>query len=272
MDSIINALTSDDPKIREAAFETAAESTDASVFDRLIELVQAGTSGEGRTSTKGNVREAAAIAVGRSTNERAGSLLLELMTSEDPTLRSLAAIGLGQLQTAAAVSALISALSDSVNTVRNLAERGLLSMIDVVCNNGVEQLLELLNHPAPLTRSPAARVLGLTRDPRALDPLLQILRSDRQWLARLWAVKGLGDLAMTEAFDALAETIQSDEKNRVRAAAAEAIGKLRTPKSKALLQQALKDEDGGVRKVAEEALSALHQAGFEEDYDPFAED
>ncbi len=28
----------------------------------------------------------------------------------------------------------------------------------------------------------------------------------------------------------------------------------------------------GVRKVAEEALSALHQAGFEEDYDPFAED
>ena len=76
MDSIINGLTSDDPKIREAAFETAAESTDASVADRLIELVQAGTSGEGRTSTKGNLREAAAIALGRSTNERAGSFLL----------------------------------------------------------------------------------------------------------------------------------------------------------------------------------------------------
>ena len=100
MDSIINGLTSDDPKIREAAFETAAESTDASVVDRLIELVQAGTSGEGRTSTKGNLREAAAIALGRSTNERAGSFLLELMTSEDPSHRSLAAIGLGQLQTA----------------------------------------------------------------------------------------------------------------------------------------------------------------------------
>jgi HEAT repeat protein len=66
--------------------------------------------------------------------------------------------------------------------------------------------------------------------------------------------------------------MQSDERNRVRAAAAEAIGKLRTSKSKELLQKALKDEDGGVRKVAEEALAALHQAGFEEDYDPFAED
>jgi HEAT repeat protein len=58
----------------------------------------------------------------------------------------------------------------------------------------------------------------------------------------------------------------------VRAAAAEAIGKLRTPKSQELLQQALQDDDGGVRKVAEEALAALHQAGFEEGYDPFAED
>ena len=117
-------------------------------------------------------------------------------------------------------------------------------MVDVVSDNGVEQLLELLNHPVPLTRSPAARVLGLTRDPSALDPLLQILRSDRQWLARLWAVKGLGDLAMTEAFDVLAETMQSDEQNRLRAPAAGAIGQLRTLESDEHLHQALQDNTG----------------------------
>ena len=138
------------------------------------------------------------------------------------------------------MSALIIALTDKVNTVRNLCERSLLTMIELVRHKGVEQLLELLNHPVPLTRSPAARVIGRTRDPRGLDPLLNILQADRQWLARLWAAKALGDLGMTEAFDALAEVLKTDEKNRVRAAAAEAIGKLRTPQSAELLKLALR--------------------------------
>ena len=265
MDSLIDGLMSGDVEVRKQAIERAVQSTDNEIVDRLIQLVQEPNVGQ-------DSREAAAVTLAQMPNGRGGAFLLEFIGSDDPGFRVSAAVGLGHLKTGASMSALIKALADKVNTVRNLAERGLLSMIDVVRDKGVEQLLELLSHPVPLTRSPAARVLGLTRDPRALDPLLQILRSDRQWLARLWAVKGLGDLAMTEAFDALAATMQSDEKNRVRAAAAEAIGKLRTPKSKELLQKALKDEDGGVRKVAEEAIGALHQAGFEEDYDPFAED
>ncbi len=265
MDSLIDDLKSGNTEVRRQAIERAVHSADDEIVDRLIQLVQEPDVGQ-------DSREAAAVTLAQMPSGRGGAFLLELIGSDDPGFRGSAAVGLGHLKTGASMSALIKALADKVNTVRNLAERGLLSMIDVVRGNSVEQLLELLNHPAPLTRSPAARVLGLTRDPRALNPLLQILRSDRQWLARLWAAKGLGDLAMAEAFDALAETMQSDERNRVRAAAAEAIGKLRTPKSKELLQKALKDEDGGVRKVAEEALAALHHAGFEEDYDPFAED
>jgi HEAT repeat protein len=263
-ESLIDGLRSGDVEIRKQAIERAVHSTDDEIVDRLVQLVQEPDIGQ-------DSRDAAAVTLAQMPSGRGGTFLLELINSDDPVLRGLAAVGLGHLQTGASMSALIQALADKVNTVRNLAERGLLSMIDVVRDNGVEQLLELLNHPVPLTRSPTARVLGLTRDPRALDPLLQILRSDRQWLARLWAAKGLGDLAMAEAFDALAATMQSDERNRVRAAAAEAIGKLRMPKSNELLQKALKDEDGGVRRVAEEAIDALHQTGFEQDHDPFAE-
>ena len=265
MDSLIDGLMSGDVEVRKQAIERAVQSTDNEIVDRLIQLVQEPNVGQ-------DSREAAAVTLAQMPNGRGGAFLLEFIGSDDPGFRVSAAVGLGHLKTGASMSTLIKALADKVNTVRNLAERGLLSIIDVVRDNGVEQLLELLNHPALLTRSPAARVIGLTRDPRALDPLLQILGSDRQWLARLWAAKGLGDLAMVEAFDALAEAMQSDEKNRVRAAAAEAIGKLRTPKSEQLLQEALKDEDGGVRTIAEEALDVLHQAGFEEDHDPFAED
>jgi len=88
----------------------------------------------------------------------------------------------------------------------------------------------------------------------------------------LWAAKALGDLGVTEAFDALAEALKTDQKNRVRAAAAEAVGKLRAPMSAELLTLARKDEDGGVRKVAEESLSTLRQGGFDDDGDPFADD
>ncbi len=265
MDSLIDGLKSGDVEIRKQALERAAHSPDDEIVDFLIQLIHEPDVGQ-------DSREAAAVALAQMPSHRGGTFLLELIYSDDPGFRGSAAVGLGHLKTGASMSALIKALADKVNTVRNLAERSLMTMVDVVRQKGVEQLLELLNHPVPLTRSPAARVIGLTHDPRALDPLLNILQADRQWLARLWAAKALGDLGMTEAFDALSEALKTDEKNRVRAGAAEAIGKLRAPMSAELLKLALKDEDGGVRKVAEESLSVLGQSGFDDDGDPFADD
>ncbi len=265
MDSLIDDLKSGNVEVRKQAIERAVHAADDEIVDLLIQLVQEPDVGQ-------DSREAAAIALAQMPSGRGGAFLLELICSDDPGFRSSAAVGLGHLQTGASMSALIKALADKVNTVRNLSERGLLSMIDVVRENGVDQLLEMLNHPVPLTRSPAARVIGMTHDPRALQPLLNILQTDRQWLPRLWAAKALGDLGMNEAFNALAEVLKTDKKNRVRGAAAEAIGKLRAPMSAELLKLALQDEDGGVRKVAEESLSVLAQAGSHDDGDPFADD
>lgn len=245
---ILTALSSGDIETRLAAIGRAAENPTEAVVSRLAELIENPDEGE-------PLRQAAAESLGRSLDRLGMEVLLRLLESSDPHERTLAAIGLVSSRRPEGIVPLVRALRDPVNTVRNAAERALIEQIDLVRTHGVEPLLELLADPAPLTRSPAARLIGLSRDPRGLPPLLSIVRSDRQWLARLWATKALGDLGFAEAADALHDRLDHDEKNRVRAAAAESIGRLRPPKGEAWLLHALEhDDDGGVRKLAAEAL------------------
>ncbi len=73
-----------------------------------------------------------------------------------------------------------------------------------------------------------------------------------------WAIMGARPLSIC-----CDDMLTSDPKNRVRAAAAEAIGKLRPADAESLLRTALEtDADAGVQKSAGEALRAL---GFEVD-------
>jgi HEAT repeat protein len=93
----------------------------------------------------------------------------------------------------------------------------------------------------------------------------------------MWAAKALGDLGLHGAFETLAACLKNDEKNRVRAAAAESIGKLRDPRSEAVLTAALADPDGGVQKHAEESLAKIKRAHIghdepEEFHEPHFED
>jgi HEAT repeat protein len=256
IDSVLDLLSSPDAECRAAGIRQASTSTDPILAVRLAERMRDPHRSDAQ-------REVAAEALGAMPLDAARDVLLGAIVDQDPFLRGLAAVGLGHVDTPAAVPALLTALSDGTNTVRNLAERSLLALRESLRAHGVERLLELLAHPAPLTRSPAARLIGLTGDPRALAPLLAMLQHDRQWLVRLWAAKALGDLGMVEAADTLAHALQHDEKNRVRAAAAEAIGKLRPPHAENLLRAAFeKDDDGGVKKMAAEGLHALGLGGF----------
>lgn len=248
MDELKN-LASDDFETKLAAIRQAHLAPSASVLKPLCDIVLDADQGE-------PVRHAAVEALGRLPDQAGRAMLLELLRdTDDPRRRMLGALGLGQLAHADIVGPLVEALGDEVNTVRNVAERSLLERIDLVRGHGIEPLLALLASSDPLVRSPAARLLGATQDDRAREPLMAILRNDREWLSRMWAAKALGDLGRMDAADLLHERLDHDEKNRVRAAAAEAIGKLKPASGAAWLLHALEhDDDGGVRKLASEAL------------------
>lgn len=242
-----------DQTVRHSAILSAESCSDPEVIAVLIQLLRDPATGE-------QPRHVVADTLGKNGHPDAVSALQSGTADADEIYRGLCACGLGHVPTAESVRLLIGLLADKINTVRNLAERSLLQMPQPVHETGLDSLLALLSHPVPLTRSPAARLLGLTRDRRALTPLLDLLKHEKQWLVRMWAVKGLGDLGFDEAFDSLADRLQHDDKNRVRAAAAEAIGKLHHPQAETVLAAAESDDDGGVRQHAEESLAKLRRA------------
>lgn len=218
------------------------------------------------------VRAEAAMAIGRCSTEECRLALQALLVSDNPTLRQLAVTGLGEDQDDRSIRWIVDMLADSVNKVRNVAERALLKRDAQMARCGIEPLLKLLEHPVPLTRSPAARLLGHTQDRQALEPLLNMLES-QDWLERMWAAKSLGDLGQPEAVAPLIAKLQQDEKNRVRAACADALGTLRPENVEDILKTAARnDEDEGVRKTAHEAILALGFEADEFESDPFADD
>ena len=250
MDELVAQLKGSDLTVRQTAISAARQSADPAVVAALIDLLRDPATGE-------QPRHQIAEALGQTGHPDALQALQSGVTDPDDIYRGLCACGLAFQPTPESVRLLIKLLADSVNTVRNLAERSLLLMPDAVRHSGVDALLALLNHPTPLTRSPAARLLGLTGDPRAFEPLCHLARTDTQWLVRMWAVKGLGDLGLDTAFETLADRLSQDEKNRVRAAAAEAIGKLHHPHAETALTASLNDADGGVRQHVDESLAKL---------------
>ncbi|MBD3675899.1 MAG: HEAT repeat domain-containing protein [Planctomycetaceae bacterium] len=264
---ILTDLASEDGEIREAAMRKILElpAAESDPPQEAREQLQSIVLSKEHSEPE---QEQAAMCLGHLCCE---SPLGEFAASENPRVRSHAAAGYGYCPTTSAISATIELLTDSVNTVRNMAERALIRQMSLVRECGVERLLELLDHPAPLTHSPAARLLGLTQDERALQPLLDKANNGEKWLTRMWATKALGDLGKDEAFETLKTRLESDEKNRVRAAAATALGELRHPQSREVLEEAQSDEDGGVQTAVEEALDALSQSADAETVDPFAD-
>lgn len=194
--------------------------------------------------------------------------LVQEAEAENSQVRQIVASVLGSSTDPAAVRSLVTLLGDPVNHVRNHAERSLLKQEDVVRKHGIGPLLTKLRHAEPLSRAPAARILGAIQAREALEPLMEMLQRENDWLVRMWTASALGDMNDVSAFDLLVHVAQQDEKNRVRAAAVEAIAKLKQPKSEEALKAALDDDDEGVRKAASEALSSLGMA--DDDFaDPF---
>ncbi len=258
-EGLVERLADADADVRNEAIVEASESRGVEVADALAGLV---TSPDVGTPA----RTAAAQALARMPDEAGVERLRGLLGHEESDFRVLAASGLEFHPDPDTVTALLDALVDPVNKVRNVAERSLLAMTCVFTDQSYRQISELLDHPVPLTRSPAARLVGAAAIGELAGKLAKMAIEDEEWLPRVWSSRALGELGEPENLKVLQQVATSDEKNRVRAAAVEAIGEMRAERSEEILRGIVEaDPDEGVKRAAEEALEDLQRGGFDDE-------
>ena len=136
----------------------------------------------------------------------------------------------------------------------------------------VETLIEQLHSEDWTTRCDAARLLGQSRDPRALDALLPDL-NDSDWRVRRNAAQALGALRDKRAVEPLIQALK-DRTMTVRQRAIVALGRIKDPQAlHALLEVLLEgkresyDASKAIRKFGKKALPEIAKA-FERTNDP----
>ena len=109
-------------------------------------------------------------------------------------------------------------------------------------------------------RCDAARLLGQSKDPRAVDALLPDLK-DPDWKVRRNAAQALGTLKTTEAVDGLLEVLK-DRVATVRERAAVALGRIKDPQTiTALIEAVIEQKDAKHIHVNEGAYQAVRKFG-----------
>lgn len=204
------------------------------------------------------------ILVAEDARDSADPVLLESLKHEDPVLRRFAVRALGRIGD-----------PDAVGRLARLAERDpdLDVRVEAVRAVGlcahpkiVDVVDPYLTAQEPRLRVAAARALGLSRDERALGPLLSIL-ADVDADVRGTAALGIARLALAREdrlfgrtvgrFLVLADRMANDVDPTVRWRATYAAGVLAQPEFKSSLLTATADADPLVRTFACVGLAAL---------------
>jgi HEAT repeat protein len=125
----------------------------------------------------------------------------------------------------------------------------------------VEGLIKALSHEKSFViRWPASVALGDIGDPRAVGPLIVLLK-DADSIMRSSAAESLGKIGDTRSVEPLIAALQ-DKDSHVREAASEALGKIGEPAVKPLVA-ALKDADVRVSEKAAELLGKIGEPAVE---------
>ena len=186
-----------------------------------------------------DVRANAAISLGRVSDARAVDPLITALKDEDSSVRLNAAVSLGAIGDPRAMDPLIDALDDENPEVwRNVTEA-----LGKFGEQAVDPLITVLGdyNQSSNVRSNAARSLGYTGNARAVDPLVEALRDEDEWV-RYAAATALGDIGDKRAVEPLIEALD-DEEWTVLGSVATALGKIGDPKAVDPLITALKYED-----------------------------
>ena len=196
VESLINALTDDDHKGREAIAEALGGYRDERVVEPLIAALK---------DEEPRVREAATRALGNVNDVQAVEPLIEALKDEEPKVREAAARALGcfkgGVKDKLAVEPLIEALKDEEPKVREAAASALEDVNDV---QAVEPLIEALKDEEKEVREAAASALGRYKDERAVEPLIEAMLclNGGGWASES-AAKSLSQIGGERAIEAL---------------------------------------------------------------------
>lgn len=155
----------------------------------------------------------------------------------------------------------------TIITALRLSATILISFVSIVQISAAEgdpvpQLISKLKRGDPIKRAEAAHALGESGDPRALGPLVQVLRDqDEDGQVRMGAAMALGSLGDRAAVAPLIEFVRVDMQKRtgIIAAGIGALGELRDPRAVPILLEALNNraEDWLYREMAARALGSI---------------
>ena len=256
-----------DVVVRKAAVATLGKIGDERAVEPLIGVL---------SDDDWRVRWSAAEALGKIGDERAVEPLIEVLSYDDgdENVHEAAAEALGEIGDERTVEPLIGMLSDDNSRVRRNAAGALdklgwvpetdrqravylIAVEDwksvVECGeSAVNALIGAL--PFWWMTKAAAEALGEIGKP-AVEPLIRIL-SDNDERVRRSAADALGEIGDVRAVEPLIKVL-GDDSWRVRWPAVEALGKIGDERAVEPLITALEDEDDDVRNAAEEALEKL---------------
>jgi HEAT repeat protein len=116
----------------------------------------------------------------------------------------------------------------------------------------------LLIDPDPITRALAAKALGRLGDPAGIPALLEALDTDKEIKAnQTWVIWSLGKLRAREGVDELVERLCSCELFTVRLFAARALGEIGDHRATFPLIESLTDSNRRMQRAAADALGKL---------------
>jgi HEAT repeat protein len=172
------------------------------------------------------------------------------------------------------VKGLVKALGYKKNA--NVRQAALLALVDLGCSRDavlalqkmrdvwvaeplVDALLDIrtadLKVKSEYTRAAAIDTLAQLKDPRAVKPLIAVLRRDKKYNLRAAAARALGRIGDVQALDPLIASLE-DRNPNVHPAVAEALGEIGDARAVEALADAL-----GSRFASEAAARALARIG-----------
>lgn len=124
-------------------------------------------------------------------------------------------------------------------------------------DTAVPALLSVVNDENAAVRLAAIQALGQQGDPRAIDALVQALRTDTDARVRQAAAEALGEIQSPRAVPGLMAALGSEKVAAVRAKVAWALGEIDDPRAVESLGAAVRDPEVQVRREVVWALGEL---------------